>query len=231
VLNAHILTLFPEIIKSFSAVGLFGKAISNKKVDIATYQIRDFSLPPHYRVDDTPYGGGAGMVMMAEPLFCGIEYIKQLDPNTKVIYTTPKGQIFDQAKASEWSKLSSLTFISGRYEGIDQRVIDNLVDEEVSLGSFILMGGEVAICTMLEAVVRLIDGVIGNPESLVDESLNENIINETDTIYLEAPQYTKPANFRDILVPEVLLSGDHKKIQEWRNQASKKLSINQKKLK
>lgn len=211
--NVNLLTIFPEIFESFLKTSLVGKAITRGLLSATITNIRDFSSPPHHKVDDTPYGGGAGMVMLPEPLVASIESIKQRDPNTWVVLLSPSGPRFTQEKAQELAKRDSVTFVCGRYEGIDQRVIDLAIDEEISVGDFVVMGGEVPAMLIIEASLRLRPGVLHNAESVTHESFSPDL---ADGSLVEAPQYTRPEKFRDLGVPEVLLSGNHKAIAEWR---------------
>jgi tRNA (guanine37-N1)-methyltransferase len=211
--NVNLLTIFPEIFESFLKTSLVGKAIARGLLSSRITNIRDFSTPPHNKVDDTPYGGGAGMVMLPEPLVSSIESVKQRDPHTWVVLLSPSGTRFDQNKALELAQRESVTFVCGRYEGIDQRVIDLAVDEEISVGDFVVMGGEVPAMLIIEASLRLRPGVLHNAESVSHESFSPDLENGA---LVEAPQYTRPENFRGLTVPEILLSGNHKLIAEWR---------------
>ena len=211
--NVNLLTIFPEIFESFLKTSLVSKAIARGLFNATITNIRDFSLPPHNKVDDSPYGGGAGMVMLPEPLVTSIESVKQRDPNTWVVLLSPSGARFDQRKAQELANKPSVTFVCGRYEGIDQRVIDLAIDEEISVGDFVVMGGEVPAMLIIEASLRLRPGVLHNADSVSHESFSPEL---ADGSLVEAPQYTRPENFRGLTVPEVLLSGNHKMIAEWR---------------
>jgi tRNA (guanine37-N1)-methyltransferase len=216
--NIEILTIFPGIFESFLKTSLVGKAIERGLLSVRTNNIRDFSNPPHHKVDDSPYGGGAGMVMLAEPLVRAIEDAKVRLPEARVILLSPAGRRFDQRKAHELSKLNSLIFVCGRYEGIDQRVMDLAIDEELSIGDFVVMGGEVPAMMVLEASLRLRPDVISNSESISFESFSPDI---EDGTLVEYPQYTRPEEFRGKRVPEILLQGNHKAIAEWRLEQSK----------
>ena len=211
--TVNLLTIFPEIFESFLKTSLIGKAISRGLFKATVTNIRDFSLPPHNKVDDSPYGGGAGMVMLPEPLVSSIESVKQRDPETWVVLLSPSGARFTQQKAQELANRDSVTFVCGRYEGIDQRVIDLAIDEEISVGDFVVMGGEVPAMLVIEASLRLRPGVLHNAESTAHESFSPELAGGD---LVEAPQYTRPENFRGLGVPEVLLSGNHKAIAEWR---------------
>jgi tRNA (guanine37-N1)-methyltransferase len=215
----ELLTIFPDIFTSFLKTSLVGKAIERGLLSVTTTNIRDFSAPPHNKVDDTPYGGGAGMVMLPDPLCKAIEAAKSRLPQARVILLSPAGKRFTQSKAIEVSKTDSVIFVCGRYEGIDQRVIDLLVDEEISIGDFVVMGGEVPAMMVIEACLRLQPEVLHNTDSTVMESFSPAF---GDGSLVEAPQYTRPEEYRGITVPEVLLSGNHKAINEWRLAEAKK---------
>lgn len=215
-MKIEVLTIFPEIFSGFTSSSLIGKAVNKGLISINLRNIRDFSGPPHYQVDDSPYGGGAGMVMRPEPLSGAIEAAKAALPKAKVCLLSPAGKTFNQSKANDLSKAEELILICGRYEGVDQRVIDLSVDEEISIGDFVLMGGETAAMAIIEATVRLIPDVVGNSESTLTESFQS----QGDETLLEAPQYTRPIEFKGLKVPEVLLSGNHKDIAAWRKERS-----------
>ncbi len=204
-MRIDVLTLYPEVIESFTSVSLIGRACRSNLLDIRTHNIRDAATDPHRTVDDSPFGGGAGMVMKPEPIF---ETVEQVDPPRPLIYLTPTGRPFDQSRASELAQSNGFTMLCGRFEGVDERVRTELVDEEVSVGDFVLAGGEVAAAAVIEAVGRLVPGVLGNESSMVDESFGDGL--------LEYPQYTRPASYRGLDVPDVLLSGDHEKVRRWR---------------
>jgi tRNA (guanine37-N1)-methyltransferase len=211
--NVEIITIFPGIFESFLKTSLVSKAIERGLLRVATTNIRDFSSPPHNKVDDSPYGGGAGMVMLPDPLVRSIEAAKARLPDARVILLSPGGPRFTQHKAIELSKDASTIFVCGRYEGIDQRVIDLVVDEELSIGDFVVMGGEVPAMLVIEACLRLRPDVIHNSESTSFESFSPEL---EDGSVVECPQYTRPEEYRGVRVPDVLLSGNHKAIQEWR---------------
>jgi tRNA (guanine37-N1)-methyltransferase len=187
---------------------ILGKAIEKGILRVGVINIRDFSKDRHRRVDDYPYGGGAGMVMMPQPLYDAIKSVKDKSPDARVVLTSPRGKPFDQEKARLLSKEPHLVIVCGHYEGIDQRIIDTMVDEEISIGDYILTGGELPAMVIVDAVARLLPGAIGSPRSLEQESFTNGL--------LEYPQYTRPADFLGMKVPEVLLSGNHKRIEEWR---------------
>ncbi len=209
-MNINIITLFPEIFEALN-YGLLGQAIDREDIKINILDLREHQINKHGQVDDKPYGGGEGMVLMAEPLEKSLKDIP-LDVLGKVINLSPQGKLLNHEKAKELSSLTSITIISGRYEGIDERFISQYVDEEISIGDFVLSGGEYAALSLIDSLSRFIPGVIGNKISVEQDSLSQGI--------LKGPVFTRPENFNSELVPEVLLSGDHKKIQEWKdNQA------------
>lgn len=211
----HVMTLFPSLIESVLTESVIGRAMKDGITELQCYNIRDFSADKHKKTDDTPFGGGMGMLMTCQPIFDCFEGVKKnLDPTSqkRVIYMSPKGRTFTHAVAAELAKYDELVFLCGHYEGVDQRVIDALVDEELSIGDYVVTGGEIPACIVIDAVARLIDGVLAAPECHTDESIASGI--------LEYPQYTKPRSFRGMDVPEVLLSGDHKKIARYRLEAA-----------
>ena len=207
-MKIDILTLFPEMFAPLKE-SIIKRAVEDGKIEINITNIRDFANPPHFRCDDMPFGGGAGMVMMCEPLFKAIEAVKQ--ENSKILYMSPRGMVFKQEMAREMSKLEHIVLLCGHYEGIDQRVIDYFNIEELSIGDYVLTGGELPAMVVADSIIRLIPGVI-REESTLDESFSDNL--------LEYNQYTRPAEFMGIKVPEVLLSGHHKNIEDWRKQQS-----------
>lgn len=205
-----IITIFPEILHGALGSGIMRRAVQAGLVDIRIVNLRDFASDKHRSVDDRPYGGGEGMVFMPGPLFAAVEHCRgpATTPECRVILMSPQGKTWSQALAGSFSELPHVILICGRYEGIDQRVTDCLVDEEVSVGDYILTGGEIPALVVLDSVVRLLPGALGNSESAVNESFSSG--------FLDFPQYTRPAEFRGMTVPEVLLSGDHARIKEWR---------------
>jgi tRNA (guanine37-N1)-methyltransferase len=219
-----ILTLFPEAITPYLATSIIGRAITAQHITVATHNIREYAQDKHQITDDTPYGGGAGMVMKVEPIDYTLQAINHLIPREQqhVVVLSARGKQFTQAKAAELAaKAKNLTLICGRYEGIDQRVADHLADEELSIGSYVLAGGELAALVVLEAVARLIPGVLGNPESLVEESFSMGLPREAPQERSgEYPHYTKPEDYKGWKVPDVLLSGNHAAIKKWREQHS-----------
>jgi tRNA (guanine37-N1)-methyltransferase len=206
-MNINIITLFPEIFEALN-FGLLGQAIGRQDIKINTYNLRDHQINKHGQVDDKPYGGGAGMVLMAEPLEKSLKDIP-LDEVGKVINLSPQGTLFNHKKAKELSLLKSITIIAGRYEGIDERFISQYIDEEISIGDFVLSGGEFAALNLIDSISRFIPGVIGKKASVEQDSLSQG--------FLKGPVFTRPENFNSESVPEILLSGDHEKIQEWKD--------------
>ena len=221
----NIITIFPKLFDSFLEESLIKKSIDKKLINFNIVNLRDFTIDKHKTVDDTPYGGGAGMVIKIEPVYKAIKKIqgrKKKSPKRKIILLTPAGKQFNQKMAKEFSKLDEITFVCGRYEGIDSRV-DNFIDEKISIGPYVLNGGEVAAQAIIEATFRLIPGVVGNIESIKEETFsfkkNGKLVTE------EYPSYTRPEIFavkdKKYKVPKILLSGDHKKIKEWREKKTR----------
>ncbi|SES66991.1 tRNA (Guanine37-N(1)-) methyltransferase [Natronincola peptidivorans] len=212
-MEIKVLTLFPEMFKGPLDVSIIKNAQEKGLLTIEYINIRDFSNSKHKKVDDYPYGGGAGMVMTPQPIFdCYEKTLEKFKDSIKprTIYCTPKGKVFNQQIALELSKEKHLVFICGHYEGVDQRVIDELVTDEISIGDYVLTGGELPVAVIIDAISRLIPGVLGQDESYQEESFYSGL--------LEYPHYTRPENFRGLTVPSVLLSGNHKEIANWRNQ-------------
>ena len=207
----QVVTLFPELVLPYLAGSILGRAVESNRIGVQTINPRDFTEDKHRKVDDAPYGGGAGMVMMPGPLGLAIEQAREREPNTHVVLLSPAGSPFDQGTAKRFAKMESLTLVCGRYEGIDQRIADHMVDEEISLGDFVLTGGELAALAVVDATSRLLDGVLGNVDGPRIESF-------TDAPLLEHPQYTRPREWRGHQVPEVLLGGNHGAIETWRQQ-------------
>ena len=207
-----ILTLFPEMFEGFLNTSIIKRAIDNGLVEINVHNFRDYSTDKHKRVDDYPYGGGAGMVLMCEPIFNAIESLKK--DNTKVIMLTPSGKTFNQKMALEFSKLEHIILLCGHYEGFDER-IKTIVDMEVSIGDYVLTGGEIPAMAMVDALTRLIPDVISD-ESLINESFNDDMV--------DYPNYTRPEVFRGMKVPDVLLSGHHENISKYRVEERKRLT-------
>lgn len=203
-----VLTLFPEMFKSLDE-SIIGRAVEKGLIEINLINIRDFSKNKHKKVDDTPYGGGAGMVLMPDVVYDAYSSVK--DENAKVIYLSPQGKVLNQNKVKELSKENHLILLCGHYEGIDQRVLDEIVDKEISIGDYVLTGGELPAMVLIDSVSRYVEGVLSE-DSTKEESFSNNL--------LEYPQYTRPEEFRGRKVPEVLISGHHENIKKWREQKS-----------
>ena len=204
--DVRVLTLFPEMFPGPLGGSLAGKALSEGRWSLQTVNIRDFAADQYGTVDDAPFGGGPGMVMRPGPLAAALDPLA----GTHRVLFTPAGAPLDQPTLDRWAALPALTLVCGRYEGVDERIAEHLVDEEASLGDFVLMGGEAAALAVIEGVARLLPGAVGNPASTQSESFRDGL--------LEEPQYTRPARFREWDVPDVLLSGDHGRVAEWRRQ-------------
>ncbi|MFG6338536.1 MAG: tRNA (guanosine(37)-N1)-methyltransferase TrmD [Lachnospiraceae bacterium] len=210
-MNFHILTLFPEMVMQGLHTSILGRAAARGDISIEAVNIRDFTTDKHGRVDDYTYGGGAGMLMQAQPVYDAYQsVIDRIDPNKprRVIYVTPQGQPFHQATAKALSEEEELIFLCGHYEGIDERVLEEIVTDEISLGDYVLTGGELAAMVMVDAIARLVPGVLHNGESAETESFGDGL--------LEYPQYSRPEIWHGKRVPEILLSGDHAKVDAWR---------------
>ncbi|MHC4498478.1 MAG: tRNA (guanosine(37)-N1)-methyltransferase TrmD [Planctomycetota bacterium] len=213
-MRIDILTLFPEMYESPLGHSILKRAREKGIVDIALTDIRDFAADKYRKVDDKPYGGGPGMVMMPAPVFDCFEHVQKLSPEKgRVILLTPQGQKFDQQKAVGLSKENRLILIAGRYEGFDERIRIGLGAEQVSIGDYVLSGGELAAMIVVDAVVRLLPGALGDEDSSKDDSFSQGL--------LEYPQYTRPEVFRGMKVPDILLSGDHAKIDQWRRRQAR----------
>ena len=206
-----IITLFPEMFSAIKEEGVISRAIKNSIISIREWQLRDFSSNKYKNVDDKPYGGGAGMVMQVKPIRDCLANIKELEPNTKVIYLSPQGEPLNQKLVEKLTSFESLTLLCGRYEGVDERVIENDIDYEVSIGDYVISGGELASMVLIDAVSRRLDSVLGNKDSLND-SFSNNL--------LDHPHYTRPETVDGDSVPEVLLSGNQAKIDAWRQEQS-----------
>jgi tRNA (guanine37-N1)-methyltransferase len=216
--RVDVFTIFPELIEEFSRHSLLGRARGDGRIDLRVHDLRAAASDPHRSVDDSPFGGGAGMVLMAEPVFGAVEAVEEQEGLPRpLLLLSPAGGRFDQAKAAELAALDGFSLLCGRYEGVDQRVADHLVDGELSVGDVVLSGGEVGALVVLEAVTRLVPGVLGNAESAADESFADGL--------LEYPQYTRPAEFRGWAVPEVLVSGDHGRVDRWRRAEALKRTL------
>lgn len=207
-MRIDIVTLFPEVALAPLSESIIGRARDGGVADIVAHQLRDWSKDKHRRVDASPYGGGPGMLLRPEPLVTAVEELKR--PDTRVILLTPQGRVFKQELARELSSSSHLILLCGHYEGVDQRVVDSVVDLEISIGDYVLTNGAIAAAVLCDAVVRLLPGALGDDASPVDESFS-------DPRLLEAPAYTKPREFRGAQVPDVLMSGNHAKIEDWKH--------------
>ena len=214
-LRFDIVSIFPGMFESPFGDSIIQRAREEGLLDIRVHDLRDYSLNKHRKVDDNPFGGGVGMVMNVEPIARAIDAVKKEVPETRTILLSPGGKPLDQEKAWELSRLTSLTLICGRYEGVDERVRLHYVDEEISIGDYVLTGGELPAMVLVETVSRLLPGVLGDPESVVEESFHDDL--------LEYPQYTRPRDYEGYKVPEILVSGDPKKIHDWqKSEALKK---------
>lgn len=209
----HIMTLFPDMIEQTLNTSIIGNATKESVIDINPVNIRDFTTNKHKKVDDYPYGGGAGMVMQVQPILDTYKDIQTYTkPGTKVIYLSPQGKPFNQAMAESYAQEEELIFLCGHYEGVDERVIDTIVTEEVSIGDYVLTGGELAVMVMIDAISRLVPGVLGNETSHEIETFDGGV--------MEFPQYSRPADYEGMKVPDVLLSGHHSNIEKWRREQS-----------
>ncbi len=218
-MNFHVLTLFPEMIMNGLDTSIIGRAIASEMISLEAINIRDYTESKHKKVDDYPYGGGAGMLMQAQPVYDTWEaVVKQIDENgrdgrrARVVYVTPQGSTFKQPMAKELAKEDDVIFLCGHYEGIDERVLEEIVTDYVSIGDYVLTGGELPAMVMIDAIARMVPGVLSNKESGETESFSNYL--------LEYPQYSRPEVWRDKAVPPVLLSGDHAKVDEWRLEES-----------
>ena len=213
-MKIQIITLFPEMFEGVLNNSMMWKAQNRSAVEFSYINLRDYGIGPRKQVDDTPYGGGDGMLLKPEPLFAAVEHAKSLSPGAKVLIMTPSDNVWDQAKAAEYAATENdLIIICGRYEGFDARIFE-LVDEKISIGKFVLTGGELPAMIVIDSIVRLLPGVLGGEKSAEIESYSNG-----DN--LEFPQYTRPAEFHGLKVPDILLSGNHAKIDEWRSHNSK----------
>lgn len=217
-MKINVMTLFPEIFNSYIGESMMKKAVDNNILAVDIYNIRDFSENKHKKVDDYPFGGGAGMVMTPQPILSTYKHIIEENKLEKprVIYLSPKGKTFTQDMAKSLSKEDNLIFLCGHYEGIDQRVIDMIVTDELSIGDYVLTGGELPALVMIDSISRLIPGVLNKSESYEDETFEGDL--------LEYPQYTRPREYEGHKVPDVILSGNHQKIDQWRKEESEKLT-------
>ncbi len=216
-MKCDVLTIFPDIFISYLNESIIKRARAKNLLDVTLYNIRDFSSDPHRTVDDSPFGGGAGMVFKPEPIFRAMDFLKEDGEPRRVILLTPQGRPFSQSIAEDYSKEQKrFVFICGRYEGIDERV-KTLADEEISIGDYVLTGGELAALVIIDAVTRLIPGALGDERSIEDESFSWGL--------LDYPHYTRPREFRGLSVPQVLVSGDHKEINDWRRKEALKKTV------
>ena len=214
----HVLTLFPEMIEQGLSSSIIGRATEKGLLQVEAINIRDYSTNKHHKVDDYPYGGGAGMVMQAGPVYDAYEdLVQKLGKKPRVIYLTPQGKVFNQKMAEDFAKEEDLVFLCGHYEGIDERVLERIVTDYVSIGDYVLTGGELPSMVMIDCISRLVPGVLNNDVSADIESFHDNL--------LEYPQYTRPDTFLGMKVPDVLLSGNHGKIEQWRREQSIKRTL------
>ena len=214
-MKCEVITLFPELFAAFQQESIIGRAVEDGKVEMEMVPLRNFGLGPHRQVDDTPYGGGDGMLLMCEPIFSAFESIGRAQPDPKVrrVFLTPQGETLTQKTAQRLSEYETLVFLCGRYEGVDQRVRETLIDEEISIGDYVLTGGELPAMVVMDSVIRLLPGVLGKEGSHQFDSFSEAFEGKK-----EYPHYTKPAEFRGMKVPDVLMSGHHGEIEAWRKQ-------------
>ncbi len=216
-MRIDIITLFPDLLSNSFEISIIRRAIRKKKVEIFFHNLRDFSKNKYKQVDDYPYGGGSGMVLMIEPIFKCINKLKSKRNYDEIIYLTPEAKVLDQKMANTCSLNENIIILCGHYKGIDQRVRDHLISLEVSIGKYVMSGGELAAAVFCDSIIRLIPGVLGNESSALNDSFQDNII--------APPIYTRPASFNDWKVPEILLSGDQKKIEKWREIKSTEKTI------
>ena len=208
-MKVDVFSIFPEMITDYTKQSILGRSIESGVLEVSVHDLRLATSDKHRTIDDPPFGGGAGMVLMPEPVFKAVE---EVNPQRPLILLGPSGRKFDQRLAEELAHLEGFSLLCGRYEGVDERIRTDLCDDEISIGDFVLAGGELAALTVIETVARLEPGVLGNESSTKEESFSDGL--------LEYPQFTRPSNFRDLEVPEILLSGDHGKIERWRKAAS-----------
>ena len=214
-----VMTLFPDLVNTVLGESIIGRAQKSGAITVRAHNIRDYSKDKHRKVDDAPYGGGRGMLMMAPPIYdCYQAILEQAGDMEKrrVVYLSPRGSVLTQAKAKELSQLDHLVLLCGHYEGVDTRIIEEIVDEEISIGDYVLTGGEIPACILVDAVARLCEGVLADPECYENESHSAGL--------LEYPQYTRPVEFRGRTVPEVLVSGHHANIEKWRAEKARELT-------
>lgn len=212
-MRIDVLTLFPEVIQPYVTASIIGRAQASGIVEIHSHQLRDYSNDPHKKVDDRPFGGGPGMVLMCQPVVDAVQAIEAQDSRPALrVLLTPQGRKFDQQMASRFAKCERLVFICGHYEGFDERIVERLTPEEVSLGDFVMTGGEIAALAMIDSVVRLLPGALGHEDAATNESFQND--------RLDCPHYTRPRDYHGLSVPEVLLSGNHAEIEKWRSEQS-----------
>ena len=212
-MDFHVMTLFPDMIMQGLSDSVIGRAVRKGTIGLHTVNIRDYSLDKHKHVDDYPYGGGAGMVMQPEPIYLAYEDITQnIEKKPRVVYVTPQGAVFNQSMAEEFAKEEELIFLCGHYEGVDERILEEIVTDYVSIGDYVLTGGELPAMVVIDAVSRLVPGVLNNKESAETESFENGL--------LEYPQYTRPVEFEGMRVPDILLSGHHGNVDAWRLEKS-----------
>ena len=212
-MNFHVLTLFPDMIVNGLNTSVTGRALANGLIHLNAVDIRAYSKDKHKHVDDAPYGGGAGMVMQPEPIYLAYEHmVKEMEKPPRVIYVTPQGEVFRQSMAEEFAKEDDLIFLCGHYEGVDERILEEIVTDYVSIGDYVLTGGELPAMVMMDAVSRLVPGVLNNDVSAETESFQDSL--------LEYPQYSRPEEWRGKKVPSVLLSGHHANVEKWRREQS-----------
>lgn len=212
-MNYHVLTLFPQMIIDGLSTSIIGRAIENKLISLEAIDIRAFSTNKHKKVDDYPYGGGAGMVMQAEPVYLAYQHVTdKIGKKPRVVFLTPQGKVFNQEIAQDLAREEDLVFLCGHYEGIDERVLEEIVTDHISIGDYVLTGGELPAMVMIDAIARLVPGVLNNEVSAEFESFQDNL--------LEYPQYSRPVEWRGKKVPDVLLSGHHGNVDKWRREQS-----------
>jgi tRNA (guanine37-N1)-methyltransferase len=216
-MRVDIFSLFPQVFNPYLEISILQRAIQNGLVEIHNHNIRDWAVDRHHTTDDIPYGGGGGMVMKVDPVFAAVEDILGKPPACPVILMTPQGRVFDQKMAYELSHREHLAILCGRYEGVDERIRENLVTDEISVGDYVLTGGELPALTVLDAIIRLIPGALGDPDGAQDDSHASGL--------LEYPHYTRPPEFRGMQVPDVLLSGNHAEIARWRREQALKRTL------
>jgi len=209
-MRINVFTLFPEVFQPYLDTSILHRAIQRQLVQVNLYNIRDWATDRHHVTDDEPYGGGGGMVMKPEPIFAAIEGVLGEEPNCPIVLLTPQGRLLNQSVAYELSQQSELALLSGRYEGVDERVRQHLVTDEISIGDYVLSGGELPAMVLIDAIVRLLPGALGDPNGALDDSHASGM--------LESPHYTRPSEFRGWGVPEVLTSGDHARVSRWRRE-------------